>query len=72
MTIGFGVLMDADPSIDDIAELVLRAVGGDETNANKWMFGYNRAFEDSPVNMIRDGKLKEVYQYLVFIVEGPY
>lgn len=64
--------MDDKPNIDDVAEMLLRVVGGDEDNANRWMFGYNRAFEDSPVNMIRDGKVKEVYQYLQFIAEGPY
>jgi hypothetical protein len=69
---GSGVQMEDSPSIDDIAELLLILVGGDEDNANNWMFGYNRVFEDSPVNMIKDGKLKEVYKYLQYMVEGPY
>lgn len=66
------ILNGAEPTLDEIIDLLFTIVGNNEKSALKWMFGYNLAFKDSPINLVAQGKLKELYGYLHFNAYGPY
>lgn len=64
-------VMDA-VTLDDCNDIVFALVGNHEETALKWWFGYNHAFGKSPMQMIADGRLEEVYSYLHLNYYGPY
>jgi hypothetical protein len=59
-------------NLDDITDLLFICLSNNERLALRWMFGYNTALGDTPVNLVRDGRLKELYDYLHFNAYGPY
>lgn len=37
-----------------------------------WLLSYNTNFDMSPMEMINQGREKEVIEYLKYVIDGPY
>ena len=59
-------------TLDDITDLLFICLSNNERLALRWMFSHNTALGDSPVNLVTQGRLKELYDYLHFNAYGPY
>lgn len=58
--------------MDEIVDLLFILVGNSEKHAMAWMFSYNNYFKDHPVNVISQGDMQKVYNYLFYAAYGPY
>lgn len=55
-----------------IINALLRHIFANDLDIRKWLSGYNRAFDMSPDEMIKQGREEEVVGYLINYVYGPF
>jgi hypothetical protein len=58
--------------INDAIDFLFDILGDNTGNVLKWLYGNNTALGGVPVDLIKNGRIEEVYNYLHFQRYGPY
>lgn len=58
--------------IDDSIDMLFDILGDNVGNVVKWLYGMNTGLGGIPVDLIKSGRIDEVYNYLHFYKFGPY